>query len=138
MNRQTDSRVVLTYGTFDLFHVGHLNLLQRAAALGHRLLVGVSTDEFNAVKGKTSVISFKDRAAIVSGIRGVHFVFPEHGWEQKRQDIHRFSADVFVMGDDWQGRFDDLQDLCEVIYLARTPEVSSSSLKDKIQGLAIR
>lgn len=139
MNRPDDEfRIILTYGTFDLFHVGHLNLLQRAASLGHRLVVGVSTDEFNAAKGKNCVIPFEERAAIVAAISGVDVVFPETSWDQKRHDIRRFSAHVFVMGEDWRGRFDDLRDLCQVVYLPRTPDVSSSSLKSRIQALAAR
>src|SRR5574343_983603 len=117
----TKKRVVLTYGTFDLFHVGHLNILERARALGDELVVAVSTDEFNAVKGKKSFFSYEDRARIVAGCRHVDRVIPEQDWAQKREDIRSNGVDVFVMGDDWRGKFDELRDLCEVVYLERTP-----------------
>ena len=120
---------VLTYGTFDLFHVGHLNLLNRLAALGDRLIVGVSTDEFNATKGKSTVVPYQDRAAIVQGIKGVDLVIPESAWDQKPRDIQEFSVDVFAMGNDWEGKFDELKNLCEVVYLPRTQGVSSTEMK---------
>jgi glycerol-3-phosphate cytidylyltransferase len=120
---------VLTYGTFDLFHVGHLRLLQRAKKLGDQLVVGVSTDAFNAVKGKRTVIGFNDRMEIVRSIGCVSEVFPEAGWEQKSADIERFQASILVMGSDWTGKFDHLRDRCEVIYLPRTQGVSSTSLR---------
>jgi glycerol-3-phosphate cytidylyltransferase len=123
------SRVVLTYGTFDLFHAGHLKLLQRAKGLGDRLLVGVSTDEFNAGKGKKTIINFEDRIEIVRSIRYVDEAFPESSWEQKRIDVKKYDVNVFVMGDDWTGKFDFLKDVCEVVYLPRTKGISSSSLK---------
>jgi len=123
------SRVVLTYGTFDLFHVGHLNLLKRAKSLGDYLIVGVSTDEFNSGKGKNTIVDFKDRIDIVRSIRCVDEVIAETSWEQKISDIRRFNVNTFVMGDDWKGRFDFLKDLCEVVYLPRTMGISSSSLK---------
>lgn len=128
-------RTVLTYGTFDLFHVGHLRLIERLAAMGDRLVVGVSTDEFNAGKGKTSVVSYQDRADIVSSIKGVDLVIPENSWEQKRADIVEHEVDVFVMGDDWTGRFDELKELCEVVYLPRTKGISSTSIKQMLGGL---
>ena len=123
------NRVVLTYGTFDLFHVGHLNLLTRMAELGDRLIVGVSTDEFNAGKGKRTIIPYKDRAAIVSALGIVDEVVPEESWEQKRRDIETYGVDVFGMGHDWRGKFDDLEDVCEVVYLPRTEGISSTELK---------
>src|SRR5438046_1752449 len=98
-------KTVITYGTFDLFHIGHLNLLNRLKALGTYLVVGVSTDEFNAGKGKSSVIPFRDRAEIVRNIKVVDEVFPEHSWSQKRADITHYSAAVFGMGSDWAGKF---------------------------------
>ena len=115
-------RTGLTYGTFDLFHIGHLKILQRSRALCDRLVVGISTDEFNAVKGKRTAVPFADRAEIVSALRCVDDVFPEESWEQKPDDITRYGVDLLVMGDDWQGEFDDLKELCEVSYLARTRE----------------
>jgi glycerol-3-phosphate cytidylyltransferase len=122
-------RTVLTYGTFDLFHIGHLRILERARALGDRLVVGVSTDEFNATKGKTCVIPFAHRRDIVAALRCVDVAFPEDNWEQKVADIARFKADVFTMGDDWEGRFDFLRDHCEVVYLSRTRDISTTILK---------
>ncbi|HVK28018.1 MAG TPA: adenylyltransferase/cytidyltransferase family protein [Nocardioides sp.] len=126
---------VLTYGTFDLFHIGHLRLIERLAAMGDRLIVGVSTDEFNAGKGKKSVVSYDDRAAIVQSIKGVDLVLPERAWEQKRADIIEHGVDVFVMGDDWAGKFDELSDVCEVRYLPRTSGVSSTDIKEMLRTL---
>lgn len=126
---------VLTYGTFDLFHIGHLRLIERLAAMGDRLVVGVSTDEFNAGKGKRSVVSYDDRAAIVGAIRGVDLVVPEQSWEQKRADILEHGVDLFVMGDDWAGKFDDLSDVCQVRYLPRTSGVSSTEIKEMLRTL---
>jgi glycerol-3-phosphate cytidylyltransferase len=129
------SRIVLTYGTFDLFHIGHLNLLKRARALGDRLAVGVSTDEFNSEKGKETIIGFADRIEIVSALQCVDEVFPESSWDQKIADVRRFGADTFVMGDDWSGKFDFLKDSCNVVYLPRTKDISSTSLKMLISSL---
>lgn len=126
---------VLTYGTFDLFHIGHLRLIERLAAMGDRLIVGVSTDEFNAGKGKKSVVSYDDRAAIVGAIKGVDLVLPERAWEQKRADIIEHGVDIFVMGDDWAGKFDELSDVCEVRYLPRTSGVSSTDIKEMLRTL---
>lgn len=123
---------MLTYGTFDLFHVGHLRLLERLAQLGDRLVVGVSTDEFNAAKGKKSLIPYADRAAIVGALGIVDEVFPEENWDQKRADIERFGIDIFGMGSDWQGKFDDLRALCEVVYLERTEGLSSTTIRGQI------
>ncbi|HWJ09038.1 MAG TPA: adenylyltransferase/cytidyltransferase family protein [Nocardioides sp.] len=128
-------KTVLTYGTFDLFHIGHLRLIQRLTAMGDRLVVGVSTDEFNAGKGKRSVMSYEDRAAIVESIKGVDLVVPERTWEQKRDDIIEHGVDIFVMGDDWSGKFDDLSDVCEVRYLPRTSGVSSTDIKEMLRTL---
>lgn len=122
-------RTVITYGTFDLFHPGHVQLLKRARELGSRLVVGLSTDEFNARKGKKSVMSFEDRKVILESCRYVDEVFAEEDWEQKVPDAIRLGADVFVMGDDWVGKFDFMADHCRVVYLARTPEVSSTEIK---------
>jgi cytidyltransferase-related domain len=128
------STVVLTYGTFDLFHVGHLRLLERLRALGDRLIVGVSTDEFNARKGKKSAIAFEDRIEIVQALRCVDMAIPEDDWEQKPRDIERYSVTIFGMGDDWKGKFDDLSAYCNVVYLPRTEGISTTLIK---QGLPI-
>lgn len=126
---------VITYGTFDLFHVGHVNLLRRLRELGDRLVVGVSTDEFNAGKGKTSVMPYMHRAEIVRAVRYVDDVFPESDWEQKRADILREGAGIFAMGDDWVGKFDDLGDACEVVYLPRTRDISSTELRQLLHAM---
>lgn len=126
---------VLTYGTFDLFHIGHLNLINRLADMGDRLIIAVSTDEFNAGKGKTSVVSYEDRARIINSIKGVDLVIPETSWEQKAQDIKEHDVDIFAIGEDWAGRFDDLKELCEVVYLPRTEGISSTELKQMLRVL---
>lgn len=128
-------KTIITYGTFDLFHIGHLNLLQRLRNLGDRLVVGVSTDEFNAIKGKKTIVCYEHRAAIVSALRQVDAVFPEQDWAQKRADIVREKADIFAMGDDWVGKFDDLRDVCDVIYLPRTPDVSTTEIRQLVSAL---
>lgn len=128
-------KTVITYGTFDLFHIGHLNLLNRLKALGDELIVGVSTDEFNKLKGKKTIIDFEQRIEIVRNIKCVDFAFPENNWEQKQNDILRYGANVFAMGDDWKGRFDFLKDYCEVIYLPRTEGVSSTEIKSTLSIL---
>ena len=128
-------KTVVTYGTFDLFHVGHLKLLERARALGDRLIVGVSTDAFNEAKGKRTVIPYADRAAIVQALQVVDAVIPEESWAQKTEDIRRHGIDVFVMGEDWKGKFDELKALCEVVYLPRTALVSTTSIKQSVQLL---
>jgi glycerol-3-phosphate cytidylyltransferase len=122
-------RTVLTYGTFDLFHLGHERILARAAALGSHLYVGVSTDAFNAEKGKASWDSYACRKANIEALGLADLVFPELAFEQKPNDIRRLDIDVLVMGDDWKGRFDWLSDLCEVVYLPRTPGISSTMIK---------
>ena len=126
------AKTVITYGTFDMFHVGHLNLLRRLAKLGDRLVVAVSTDEFNLLKGKQTLIPFDQRAEIVSAIDCVDLVIPEHNWDQKRTDIQTHKVDIFAMGDDWRGKFDDLQDICEVVYLERTKNISTTRLKKSL------
>jgi glycerol-3-phosphate cytidylyltransferase len=126
---------VLTYGTFDLFHIGHLNLINRLRDLGDRLVIGVSTDEFNSGKGKTSVVSYEDRARIVSSIKGVDLVIPETSWEQKIDDIREHDVDVFAIGDDWRGKFDHLKEMCEVVYLPRTDGISSTEIKQMLRVL---
>src|SRR5437868_2581475 len=111
---------VLTYGTFDFLHIGHINILRRAKELGDYLVVGLSTDEFNRLKHKQSYSSYEERKTIVEAIRYVDLVLPERNWEQKVEDIRTNRIDVFVMGDDWKGKFDFLREHCEVVYLART------------------
>ena len=125
---------IITYGTFDYLHIGHVELLRRAAALGDKLYVGVSTDKFNETKGKKSFSSFAERSEIVSSIRFVDVVFAESTWEQKIEDIANYDIDIFVMGDDWRGYFDDdLGKHCEVVYLPRTPGVSSSEFRRRYE-----
>lgn len=123
------NKVVLTYGTFDLLHIGHINLFSRLKSMGDRLIVGVSTDAFNHRKGKKSIMPFEHRLEIVSSISYVDLVFPEESWEQKKSDIVKYNVDIFAMGDDWKGHFDNLRDYCEVIYLSRTEGVSSSEIR---------
>lgn len=125
---------VITYGTFDLFHRGHLELLRRAKELGDYLIVVVSSDEFNAIKNKKSYYSFEDRKAIVEAIRYVDEVLPEYTWEQKIEDIQKNNVDVFVMGHDWEGKFDFLKEYCEVVYLPRTDGISTTQIKEELSG----
>jgi glycerol-3-phosphate cytidylyltransferase len=127
---------VITYGTFDLFHFGHLEILRRAKSFGDYLIVAVSTDEFNwNEKHKRSVYPYKERAAIVAGIKYVDLVIPEKGWGQKAKDVQEHKVDIFVMGDDWKGRFDqELAAFCKVVYLSRTNGISSSEIKQSIKG----
>lgn len=132
------STTVITYGTFDMFHVGHLRLLKRLRALGDRLIVAVSTDEFNELKGKKTLIPYEQRAEIIEALGCVDLVIPEHSWAQKRDDIQRYRVDVFAMGDDWTGKFDHLQAFCRVEYLQRTQGVSSSELKLALARLVAR
>ncbi|MDU8926546.1 adenylyltransferase/cytidyltransferase family protein [Alisedimentitalea sp. MJ-SS2] len=129
-------KTILTYGTFDLFHVGHVRLLQRMAAMGDRLIVGCSSDEFNAIKGKKTVIPYEHRAEILLACRYVDDVFPENDWEQKPGDIHKYEVDTFVMGDDWTGKFDALSEHCTVHYLPRTPSISSTKVKKTLGEMA--
>lgn len=127
---------VITYGTFDLFHYGHVNLLQRAKELGDYLIVAVSTDEFNQnMKNKKCYFSYEERKRLVEAIRYVDLVIPEDNWEQKISDVKEFKVDTFVIGDDWEGKFDFLKDYCEVVYLPRTPEISSTQIKKDLNGL---
>lgn len=127
-------KTVITYGTFDLFHIGHVQLLERARSLGDRLVVGVSSDEFNAIKGKKSVFPYEQRAQILRTLRCVDEVFPEHDWGQKEGDVLKYKADTFVMGHDWKGKFDDLKDLCQVIYLPRTDGISTTEIKSDLRA----
>ena len=124
---------VITYGTFDLFHVGHLNILRRAKELGDYLVVAVSSDKFNEIKGKKAYHSVDDRVAILEAIEFVDEVIVEEGWDQKNSDIKEHDIDVFVMGDDWEGKFDDLKELCEVVYLPRTEGISTTKIKNDLK-----
>ena len=120
---------VITYGTFDLLHYGHINLLQRAKALGDYLIVALSTDEFNSKeKNKITYFSYEERKRLLEAIRYVDLVIPEQNWEQKISDVKEFKVDTFVMGDDWEGKFDFLKEYCDVVYLPRTPEISTTQI----------
>lgn len=131
------SRTVITFGTFDVFHVGHLRVIERAAALGDRLVVGVSADALNLLKkGREPVFSQAERLAIVAALKPVDAVFVEESLELKRDYILEHAADVLVMGDDWAGRFDEFKDVCDVVYLPRTPAISTTALIEKISGSA--
>ena len=127
-------RKVLTYGTFDLFHKGHVNILRRAKEQGDYLVVAISSDEFNAIKGKKAFHSFEDRKLIVEAIRYVDEVIREDDWDQKVSDVKEHNIDVFVMGDDWEGKFDHLEELCEVVYLPRTKEISTTQIKEVLNS----
>jgi glycerol-3-phosphate cytidylyltransferase len=125
---------VVTFGTFDVFHVGHLRILERARALGDRLVVGVSTDELNVrKKGRPPVFTQGERVDIIAALRCVDEVFLEESLELKRQYLLRHSADVLAMGDDWAGRFDEFGDVCRIVYLARTPAISTTAVIEKIR-----
>lgn len=123
---------VITYGTYDLLHAGHINLLRRAKEHGDYLLVVLSTDEFNALKHKTAYHSYEDRKLILEAIRYVDEVIPEKSWDQKISDVVDNNIDVFVMGNDWEGQFDFLKDYCEVVYLPRTEGISTTKIKQDL------
>jgi len=120
---------VITYGTFDLLHWGHINLLKRAKELGDYLIVALSTDEFNKIKNKEAYHSYENRKFILESIRYVDEVIPENNWDQKISDVVNHNVDIFVMGDDWKGKFDFLKDYCEVVYLPRTVGISTTKIK---------
>ena len=124
---------ILTYGTFDLLHYGHIRLLKRAKALGDYLIVALSTDEFNNLKGKKAYHDYKTRKEMLECIRYVDLVIPEDNWEQKIDDVKNYKADVVVMGSDWTGKFDYLKDYCEVIYLDRTEGISTTKIKKDLK-----
>src|SRR5690554_5710773 len=126
-------KTVITYGTFDMFHVGHLKLLRRLAEMGDRVIVAVSTDEFNTQKGKKTLIPFEQRAAIVEAIDCVDMVIPEASWEQKASDVKEYNVDVFAIGNDWEGQFDFLKESCEVVYMPRTKNISTTELKRSLK-----
>jgi len=125
---------VITYGTFDMFHIGHLKLLQRLQKLsnGGDLIVAVSTDEFNLKKGKKTLIPYEQRAEIIANIKGVDKVIAEESWEQKIEDIKKYNIDIFAIGEDWKGEFDFLKEYCEVVYLPRTQDISTTKLKKSL------
>ncbi|MHA6250846.1 glycerol-3-phosphate cytidylyltransferase [Oceanobacillus sp. CAU 1775] len=123
---------VITYGTFDLLHTGHINILRRAKEYGDHLTVAISSDEFNELKGKKAYYTFEQRKSILEAIRYVDEVIPEHNWEQKVEDVKNHDIDIFVMGDDWKGKFDHLKDLCEVVYLPRTVGISTTKIKQDL------
>lgn len=127
---------VLTYGTFDLLHYGHVRLLRRAAQLGDYLIVALSTDEFNAIKGKTSFYDYETRKEMLEAIRYVDLVIPENNWGQKALDVKEYKVDIVAMGGDWAGspRFEYLRDYCELVYLDRTEGISTSDVKERLKG----
>ena len=128
---------VITYGTFDLLHYGHINLLRRARALGDYLVVALSTDEFTLKeKNKRCYFTYEQRKALVEAVRYVDLVIPEECWEQKTRDVREYHIDVFVIGDDWKGKFDFLKDEgVDVVYLERTPEVSTTQIKSDLKHI---
>jgi glycerol-3-phosphate cytidylyltransferase len=125
---------IITYGTFDMFHIGHLKLLQRLKELGDELIVAVSTDEFNKIKGKRVLIPFEQRAEIIANIKCVDKVIAEENWNQKIDDIQKYTIDIFAIGNDWEGEFDFLNEYCEVKYLERTDNISTTSLKHSLSN----
>ena len=127
-------RRVITYGTFDLLHYGHINLLKRAREQGDYLIVALSEDNFNEVhKHKKCYFKYEERKQLLEAIRYVDLVIPETSWEQKLQDIKMYHIDVMVMGDDWKGQFDFVKPLCEVMYFPRTVEISTTQIKNDLK-----
>ena len=124
---------VLTYGTFDLLHKGHINLIKRAKSLGDNLIVGLSTDEFNREKHKKSYFTFSQRKELLSTIDDINLIIPENSWDQKIKDIRQYQIDILVMGSDWTGKFDYLKNYCDVIYLPRTEYISTTDIKEEIK-----
>ncbi len=125
---------IITYGTYDLLHYGHIELLRRAKQLGDYLIVALSTDDFNKLKNKKCYFTFEIRKKLVEAIRYVDLVIPESCWEQKISDVKEYHVDTFVMGDDWEGKFDFLKEYCEVIYFPRTPEISTTQIKKDLNS----
>lgn len=123
---------IITYGTFDMFHIGHLKLLERLSQMADELIVAVSTDEFNELKNKKVLIPYQQRAEIVSSIKYVTKVIPEESWEQKIEDIKKYQIDIFAIGNDWEGKFDFLKEYCDVLYLERTKDISTTQLKKSL------
>ncbi len=136
--KKKQMKKVITYGTFDLYHIGHVRLLKRLKDLGDYLIVGLSSDEFNIEKGKKSFFSYEERREILLSCKYVDEIFPENSWGQKRSDIIRYEADIFGMGNDWKGKFDDLNDICKVVYLPRTNEVSTTEIKKSLSNISPR
>lgn len=125
---------IITYGTFDLLHYGHVNLLKRAKEIGDYLIVALSTDEFTwNSKNKKCYFKYGERKKLLESIRYVDLVISEENWEQKILDVKKFKIDTFVIGDDWKGKFDFLKEYCEVVYLERTPEISTTQIKNGLQ-----
>ena len=130
-------KTVITYGTFDILHYGHINLLRRAKELGDFLIVAISTDEFNALKGKKSYYNYETRKMMLEAIKYVDLVIPETCWEQKVQDVHTYNVNIFTMGSDWKGKFDFLKEEgVEVVYLPRTEGISSTKIKEDMKWKA--
>ncbi|MGK0553089.1 glycerol-3-phosphate cytidylyltransferase [Macrococcus capreoli] len=125
---------VITYGTYDLLHYGHIELLRRAREMGDYLIVALSTDEFNKLKHKKSYYDYEQRKMMLESIRYVDLVIPENDWEQKTKDVEKFEVDTFVMGHDWEGEFDFLKEQCEVIYIKRTEGISTTQIKKELYG----
>lgn len=132
MKRDDKMKRIITYGTFDLLHYGHINILKKAKEMGDYLVVAISTNEFNDKKGKKSYFSYEERKKLVESIRYVDLVIPETDWEQKISDIKEFKIDTFVMGDDWYGKFNYLDEYCNVVYLPRTLEISTTKIKKEL------
>lgn len=132
--RKTNMKRILTYGTFDLLHFGHIEILRRAKALGDYLVVAVSTDEFNAIKNKKAYHDYATRKKMLEAVRYVDLVIPEKDWDQKRDDVKKYEIDTVVMGSDWEGNenFEKLKDLCEVVYLPRTDNISTTKIKNDL------
>ena len=128
------NKTIITYGTFDMFHIGHLKLLERIKNIADNVIVGVSTDEFNLLKGKKTLIPYSQRSQIVSAISYVDIVIPESSWEQKIIDIKKYNVDIFAIGNDWEGKFDFLKEYCEVVYLERTKDISTTELKKSLKN----
>jgi glycerol-3-phosphate cytidylyltransferase len=129
-------KIIITYGTFDMLHIGHVNLFKCLKSMGKELIVAVSTDEFNLLKGKKTLIPFDQRMQIVESIRYVDRVIAEENWEQKVLDIQKYDVDIFAIGNDWEGKFDFLKEYCEVVYLDRTSNISTTQLKQALSGFS--
>lgn len=127
-------RRVITYGTYDLLHYGHIELLRRAREMGDYLIVALSTDEFNKLKNKKSYYDYEQRKMMLESVRYVDLVIPENNWEQKKTDIGKYEVDTFVMGHDWEGEFDFLKEQCEVVYINRTEGISTTQIKRELYG----
>ena len=129
-------KTIITYGTFDLFHIGHVRLLKRLKERGDKLIVAISTDEFNTIKGKKTIIPFEQRKEVVESVKYVDMVIAENSWDQKIEDIKKYEIDEFIMGNDWEGEFDFLKEFCEVTYLQRTDGISSTNLKNSLKEIS--